>query len=292
MKSKLIIDKLLEKLDLDPTKRESFYERLLPLQSVELSDELNELVSAIEKLHNEKSALANRNISEQLINKKKKEIDKVTRSKLLERGFSENEIDAVLSLNLEERAAKIAEITEEKLRQKFSLTESERIKQEEELRKQEKERADRLQSQIFEIEKRYKNDLEREKVKLKLQYLINSTPKNDSLPAHKANKLILGEIEEMLLRDNAKIVEANGQLKVVSAEDETLDVFDDRGVRITVESYINKALKETKLEPKESRSNIRSTIVFSETAPKNSSTNQFLQQFLHNKNYLKTFEKK
>lgn len=295
MKAKILFDKILERIDITPEKKESYIEKLAPLLNFEVSDELEGLVTEIAKLQNEKSALANRQIAEQIFQKKKKEIDKAERTKLVEKGFSDTEINEILALNLEERISKIAELIEHKAKQKFALSESERIKQEEELRRQEKERADRLQSQMLEIEKRYKTEMEKERAALRLQYLISSIPKNDTIPPAKANKLIQAEVEEMLKRDNAKLIEVNGTLKVVNAEDETLDVFDDRNVRMTIEDYINKAIKEVRLEPKNAPANTKQTIFLSSkenVQPQNTSNQLFIKQFVTQKEALKNFERR
>lgn len=285
MKLQTLFDKLLEKAEIPAEKRGAILEKSANLLSQELPEEATEIVAAIDNFLTEQSALANRKISEQVYNKKLRELNKALKTKLQNFGFESNEIEDIISAkNIEEAFEGFGKRLEDKLKKHYSLSESERIKQEEELRRQEREKAERLQNQILELERRYKNELERERALLRLQYLIAQTPKNDSLPNDKANKLIINEIQEMLKRDNAKLVEVNGHLRVVNAEDESLDVFDDKNVRVTIDDYIRRAIKEARLEPKEKPLGKASTYFQTDySAAKPNSALNFLKSFVNNK---------
>lgn len=292
MKLQAIFEKIVEKAELTPEQKAAFFDKALPLLNQEVPDEANAILSAIDQFHTEKSALANRKIVEKAYEKKLKELQKALKSKLSEFELSNEEIDSIVLSNPEEAFASFGKKLEEKYRQRFSLSESERVKQEEELRRQEKERAERLQSQLLELDKRYKQEIERERANLRLQYLIAQTPKSDIMPADKANKIIMTEIEDMLKRDNAKIVEVGGTLRVVNAEDETLDVFDDRNVRVTIEDYIKRALKEVRLEPKEKGATYKHSITINQEPVRENSTTQFLKTFANNKTVTFSFERR
>ena len=251
MKAKILFDKILEKVDLEQDKKNQYYDRLQTVANVDLPDELEEILAKFETLHSEKSAVASRQIADKVFDKRKKDIDKAMGARLAEIGFTNSEIESVLTLSMEERAHKIALITDDKAKSKYNITESERLKQEAELAKREKERADRLQQQMLESEKRLKNDYEKERINIRLQYFVNTVPKNDALPPDKANYLIMGEIQNMLAKDNAKIIEVAGQLKLVNADDESQDVYDQKNMRVTIEEYVKRAIRDARLEPKE-----------------------------------------
>jgi hypothetical protein len=282
MKAKILFDKILEKIDIEPEKRNQYYDRLNSISNFDIPDDFEDVISKFETLHSERSALASRQIADKVFDKRKKDIDKAISTRLAEMDFSRNEIDEVLSLPFEERASKIASITFEKAKSKYNITESERIKQETEAARRERERADRLQQQLLESEKRLKQDYEREKANIRLQYLINSFPKSDVLPPEKANSLIMNEIQGMLARDNAKIMEIGGMLKVVSADDESQDVYDERNMRVSVEDYIKRAIRDSRLEPKENKSVSKIATVTINNGNGQKRVNSFLQNFASN----------
>jgi nitrous oxide reductase len=282
MKARILFDKILEKIDIEPEKRNQYYDRLNSISNFDIPDDFEEVISKFETLHSERSALASRQIADKVFDKRKKDIDKAMSARLAEMDFSRNEIDEVLSLPFEERASKIASITFEKAKSKYNITESERIKQETEAARRERERADRLQQQLLESEKRLKQDYEREKANIRLQYLINSFPKSDVLPPEKANSLIMNEIQGMLVRDNAKIMEIGGMLKVVSADDESQDVYDERNMRVSVEDYIKRAIRDSRLEPKESKPIPKIATVTMNHGNGQKRVNSFLQNFASN----------
>jgi hypothetical protein len=282
MKARILFDKILEKIDIEPEKRNQYYDRLNSISNFDIPDDFEDVISKFETLHSERSALASRQIADKVFDKRKKDIDKAMSARLAEMDFSRNEIDEVLSLPLEDRAAKIAALTFEKAKSKYNITESERIKQETEAARRERERADRLQQQLLESEKRLKQDYEREKANIRLQYLINSFPKSDVLPPEKANSLIMNEIQGMLARDNAKIMEIGGMLKVVSADDESQDVYDERNMRVSVEDYIKRAIRDSRLEPKENKSVSKIATVTINNGNGQKRVNSFLQNFASN----------
>jgi hypothetical protein len=282
MKARILFDKILEKIDIEPEKRNQYYDRLNSISNFDIPDDFEEVISKFETLHSERSAVASRQIADKVFDKRKKDIDKAMSARLAEMDFSRNEIDEVLSLPFEERASKIASITFEKAKSKYNITESERIKQESEAARRERERADRLQQQLIESEKRLKQDYEREKANIRLQYLINSFPKSDVLPPEKANSLIMNEIQGMLARDNAKIMEIGGMLKVVSADDESQDVYDERNMRVSVEDYIKRAIRDSRLEPKENKSVSKIATVTMSNGNGQKRVNSFLQNFASN----------
>ena len=137
MKAKILFDKILEKVDLEQDKKNQYYDRLQTVANVDLPDELEEILAKFETLHSEKSAVASRQIADKVFDKRKKDIDKAMGARLSEIGFTNSEIESVLSLSMEERAHKIALITDDKAKSKYNITESERLKQEAELAKRE-----------------------------------------------------------------------------------------------------------------------------------------------------------
>ena len=290
MKAKILFDKILEKIDLEPEKKGQYLEKLQIASNYDIPDEFEEILTKFETLHTERSAIANRGIAERVFEKRKKDIDKATTTRLTEMGFNTIEIDSVLALPFDERAAKIAQIADEKARSKYNITESERLKQEAEMHKRERERADRLQQQMLDMEKRLKAELEDEKVRIRLQYYINSLPKSNVIPADKANTLIMTELQNMLARDNAKVIEVNGALRVVSADDETQDVFDERNIRISLEDYVKRAIREVRLEPKESQNASKTATVHLPAANGQNRVNAYLKSFASNKSAINNFK--
>lgn len=279
MKAKIIFDKILEKVDLEQEKKNQYYDKLQAAGNVDLPDDFEEILNKFETLHSEKSAIANRNIADKVFDKRKKDIDKATGARLSELGFSQSEIESILSLPIEDRASKIASLTDDKAKSKYNISESERIKQESEAARREKERADRLQQQMLESEKRLKQDYEKERVNIRLQYYVNNLPKNDVIPSDKANILVINELQQMLARDNAKIIEVAGALKVVNADDEAQDVYDERNMRINLEEYVKRAIREVKLEPKEQKQQTKqATVVLGQQQTQNR-VNDYLQKF-------------
>lgn len=283
MKAKIIFDKILEKVDLEAEKKNQYFEKLQSLQNIDLPDEFEEVLNKFETLHSEKSAVANRNIADQVFEKRKKDIDKATGARLVEIGFNGPEVESVLLLPFEERAMRIAQLMEEKAKNKYNITESERIKQETETARREKERADRLQQQMLDTEKRLKQDSEKQLTNIRLQYLINAVPKNDVIPPDKANVLIFSELQSMLARDNAKVIDVNGTLKIVNNDDESQDVYDERNMRITMEEYIKKAIREVKLEAKEQKTTTQKATVVMPGQGNVNKVNTFLQNLAKNK---------
>jgi len=290
MKAKILFDKILEKIDLEPEKKGQYLEKLQLASNYDIPDEFEEILTKFETLHSERSAIANRSIAERVFEKRKKDIDKATTTRLTEMGFNTIEIDSVLALPFDERAAKIAQIADEKARSKYNITESERLKQEAEMHKRERERADRLQQQMLDMEKRLKAELEDEKVRIRLQYYINSLPKSNVIPADKANVLIMTELQNMLARDNAKVIEVNGALRVVSADDETQDVFDERNIRISLEDYVKRAIREVRLEAKESQTQSKTATVHLPAANGQNRVNAYLKSFVSNKSAINNFK--
>jgi len=279
MKAKIIFDKILEKVDLEQEKKNQYYDKLQAAGNVDLPDDFEEILNKFETLHSEKSAIANRNIADKVFDKRKKDIDKATGARLSELGFSQSEIESILSLPIEDRASKIASLTDDKAKSKYNISESERIKQESDAARREKERADRLQQQMLESEKRLKQDYEKERVNIRLQYYVNNLPKSDVIPSDKANILVINELQQMLARDNAKIIEVAGALKVVNADDEAQDVYDERNMRINLEEYVKRAIREVKLEPKEQKQQQKqATVVLGQQQTQNR-VNDYLQKF-------------
>jgi len=289
MKAKILFDKILEKVDLDGEKKNFFYDKLQGVSHMEIPDEFDEILARFETLHSEKSAVANRNIADKVFEKRKKDIDKATSARLSELGFNSSEIESVLSLPFEERPYKIAQLTDEKAKSKYNITESERIKQEIEAARREKERADRLQQQMIENEKRLKAESEAERVKIRLQYFVSSIPKSNVIPADKANTLVMTELQNMLIRDNAKIIEVNGNLRVVSAEDETQDIFDERNMRVNIEDYVKKAIREVRLEAKETQQTNKISVQLPGAAQSNR-VSTYLKNFSTNKSAINNFK--
>lgn len=282
MKAKILFDKILEKVDLEQDQKNKFYDRLQTVGNVDLPDELEEILTKFETLHSEKSAVASRQIADKVFDKRKKDIDKAMGARLSEIGFTHSEIESVLTLPIEDRASKIALLTDDKAKSKYNITESERLKQEAEMAKREKERADRLQQQMLESEKRLKSDYEKDRIGIRLQYFVNTIPKNDTLPPDKANYLIMGEIQNMLARDNAKIIEVAGQLKIVNADDEAQDVYDERNMRVTIEEYVKRAIKDSNLGPKDAQPVKKTATVAIPGAAPTKRVNSFLQNLASN----------
>lgn len=290
MKAKILFDKILEKVDLDAEKKNQYFEKLQGVSNVDIPDEVEEILTRFETLHSEKSAVANRNIADKVFDKRKKDIDKATSARLSELGFSSSEIDNIISLPFEDRPYKIAQLTDDKAKSKYNITESERIKQEIEAAKREKERADRLQQQMIDSEKRLKSESESERIKIRLQYFVGSLPKSNVIPADKANTLIVTELQNMLARDNAKIIEVNGNLRLVSAEDETQDVFDERNMRVGFEDYVKRAIRDVRLEVKETQPTNKTSSVQLPGATQTNRVSSYLKNFSTNKSAINNFK--
>jgi hypothetical protein len=95
----------------------------------------------------------------------------------------------------ESRTEKALEFALGKERQKFSLSESERIKQEESKAKAAQERADRIQAQMLEREKSFEHQLTQKEVDFQIRNEMQRIPLrsgNDALPHDKASRLMAG----------------------------------------------------------------------------------------------------
>ena len=152
-----------------------------------------------------------------------------------------------MALSTEQRLERIAQITADRERTKYTQTESDRILAEQATAKREKERADRLLAQKIEAEKSFEQKLREKEDEFHIKSLIRKFEINNNIPADKAHKLIMEELNLKLTAAGARLIASGDNIRLVQADDVSLDYYDERNNLVNPEGFIKGVIKSLNL---------------------------------------------
>ncbi len=207
----------------------------------------DELESVLSKVTNADAAKTSREIADYHRTHYKADIDRVQTAKLTAKGFTQEEIAQVLSLDIADRSDKLLELQDAKLRKSLNITESDAVKQANALAQAEKERADRLQNAYLDKGAEVQKAVQEVELKHNTIGLISSFPIANSIPRSEAVNLIYTKVSQNLEAMGAKLIMVAGQPKLVSAKDQTLDFYDANSNRIDAHRFVEKIIADLNL---------------------------------------------
>lgn len=228
--------------------RSEIEEKLRVLDALDIPDEAGEvLMKGLDGLMSRDAVFANKDIAEKFNQRISGNIDRAHSSKLQGMGFSETEISEVMALSTEQRLERIAQIAADREKTKYSQTESDRIIAEQALAKREKERADRLLAQKIEAEKTFEQKMRAKEDEFHIKNLIRRFEINNNIPEDKARKLIMEELNIKLTAAGARLVASGDNIRLVQADDVSLDYYDERNNLVNAEGFIKGVIKSLNL---------------------------------------------
>lgn len=228
--------------------RSEIEEKLRVLDALDIPDDAGEvLMKGLDGLMSRDAVFANKDIAEKFNQRISGNIDRAHSSKLQGMGFSETEISEVMALSTEQRLERIAQIAADREKTKYSQTESDRIIAEQALAKREKERADRLLAQKIEAEKSFEQKMRAKEDEFHIKNLIRKFDINNNIPEDKARKLIMEELNIKLTAAGARLVASGDNIRLVQADDVSLDYYDERNNLVNAEGFIKGVIKSLNL---------------------------------------------
>lgn len=207
----------------------------------------DELEAVLNKVTNADAAKTSREIADYHKNHYKSDIDRVQTAKLTAKGFSQEEITQILSLDIAERSDKLLELQDAKLRKTLNITESDAVKQANALAQAEKERADRLQNAYLDKGAEVQKAVQEVELKHNTISLISGFPIANSIPRSEAVNLIYSKVSQNLEAMGAKLIMSAGSPKLVNAKDVTLDFYDANSNRVDAHRFVEKIIADLNL---------------------------------------------
>lgn len=274
MKADILLNKLIDKIQIEG---KSEYRDAVSQIKFDLPDEFEKIVNGIDSLLDENAAKQHKAIGEHYNTKLVQNYTQAMVGDMKGFGFTESEIDDILKLPFEKRATAIAQQKIEMELKKMQLTESERVRAAEEQARREKERADMLQARGMEELARLQRKFNEETNESLLKQLIARQQIDAKIPVDRANRLILQEVKQKLELAGAEIVDTGTSVRVVKKEDPTLDYYDERHNRVTIESIIDSCIKELNLAPAVRQGAEKKIIINSNKSVNVNSTQNYLR---------------
>lgn len=220
----------------------------------------DELQSAVDGLVSVNAAKSKADFAQHHINKHNHNVNQAHTAKLQALGLSDSEITDVMATSIEERVTKVANIIASKESAKYSGSKDEQVLALEKQISELKNRADSFQKASLNKDSEYSKKLEAQKAEIMLQRIVEGfSLRKDTIPHETALPLIISTVNNSLAHKGAKIIFIGDKPKVVNADDETLDFYDEKSNPIDARVFIERTIQGL---------NLLSKAPVSQTAPK------------------------
>ena len=199
----------------------------------------DQYADVLTKIISRKEAMIDKEIADHHQKKVFSNLTKAQTNRLLAQNFSDDEISLINQLSVEERLDKILEIQKSKISSHFSQSETDKVKQYEELMQREKERADKFQQTIISKE----TEFQKREENIRNEYLLSSyldsvKYRTDTVPRETAISIMKNELKSFLDVRNAKLIFVHNNPKIVMKDDETEEYYDENNKSIKLNNLI------------------------------------------------------
>jgi nicotinamide mononucleotide adenylyltransferase len=191
------------------------------------------------KLLTEKAAKSSKEINSFFENKYNERLTKLQINKLAEAGFSDNEINEIKKLKPEERLLYIAQVERERASLANNASVDERVAEMEKRLKEAEAKVLAYQKSLIDKDKHYASVIQGIKMETDLNNALATIKiRKDGIPLEAAYKLIKDEMRTQLEIMGASLQFVNGYPKLVRADDNSLDYYDENNNLVDGNKFI------------------------------------------------------
>lgn len=238
MDSKKFLGDFISKASLSPEELDKLKGELEGKPTIDIPDKFSEL---LDKFLTEETAKSKADVKLHFENRVAEEENKVMVSKLMEEGFSKEDIERIVSSKRDEKYAAILKAADIKLQKKYTATQSEKDSEYEAMLRIKNEEIEVLKNRYSSLMVTANSAGIEAENKMLLKNFLNSLPiksgKND-IPREKALNILYQEVKEAFDTEDANIKFINGKPTLVRKSDETAIVLDVRNNIVDANRFV------------------------------------------------------